>query len=478
MTKSRVLHSIKKVDKEYGVGSDFWRNGTALTGLLAGALGGNVTGGMAAGAAPYVAGLIKSVTDGHKSARIALHTLASAVLVQLQGGNAAVGAAGGFIAASSSEALSLAFYNKEPDKLSPDEKTVIVNLVAALGAAGGSVAAGNSSGIGGGANAARVEVENNTFLISLHPDAYQNEFKKSGDPLYRLTDKYEQEVREHAEAGDPVAIQELHNLEEAKENAKAAIALYGVLAGGSTALAATPELIALVRATASSCAGNPVLCANEVSIWIAEMAVGDALPAGLTAATVSKMSVAELSELKALMAVEKQTGQKVSAESLETVMFNSGGKGNWTKELNNPQPNKIYPVDGNKIFKTDELGRTSSVEANLSLITNDRNTYQQCKTGKCGLDSDEGGHLIASIFNGPGEKINIVPMDANLNKGEWKKMENYWANELKSGNSVNVKINPVYIGESQRPVSFDVVYSINNDRPVVKNINNMPGGVK
>ncbi|XWJ91302.1 VENN motif pre-toxin domain-containing protein [Phytobacter ursingii] len=151
----------KEVDKEYGVGSDFWRNGTALTGLLAGALGGNVTGGMAAGAAPYVAGLIKSVAGGHESARIALHTLASAVLVQLQGGNAAAGAAGGFIASSGSEALSLAFYNKEPDKLSPDEKTVIVNLVAALGAAGGSVAAGNSSGTGSGANAARVEVENN-----------------------------------------------------------------------------------------------------------------------------------------------------------------------------------------------------------------------------------------------------------------------------------------------------------------------------
>ncbi len=118
---------------------------------------------MAAGAAPYVAGLIKSVAGGHESARIALHTLASAVLVQLQGGNAAAGAAGGFIASSSSEALSLAFYNKKPEALSPDEKTVIVNLVAALGAAGGSVAAGNSSGIGSGANAARVEVENNSL---------------------------------------------------------------------------------------------------------------------------------------------------------------------------------------------------------------------------------------------------------------------------------------------------------------------------
>jgi len=91
-----------------------------------------------------------------------LHTLASAVLVKARGGNAATGAAGGFVAASGSAALSLAFYNKKPEKLSPNEKTVIANLVAAPGAASGSMAAGNSTGIGSGANAARVEVENNS----------------------------------------------------------------------------------------------------------------------------------------------------------------------------------------------------------------------------------------------------------------------------------------------------------------------------
>ncbi|EMD9247083.1 hemagglutinin repeat-containing protein [Cronobacter dublinensis] len=167
----------KEVDKQYGVGSDFWRNGSAITGLLAGALGGNVKGGMAAGAAPYVAGLIKSIANGSEPARIALHTLASAVLVKAQGGNAAAGAAGGFVAASSSAALSLAFYNKKPEELSPDEKTVIVNLVAALGAAGGSMAAGNSTGIGSGANAARVEVENN----SLTGDAARQSVKQSAE---------------------------------------------------------------------------------------------------------------------------------------------------------------------------------------------------------------------------------------------------------------------------------------------------------
>ncbi|EOI5798900.1 VENN motif pre-toxin domain-containing protein [Cronobacter dublinensis] len=84
-------------------------------------------------------------------------------MVKAQGGNAAAGAAGGFVAASGSERLSAAFYNTKSEELFPDEKTVIVNLVAAPGAAGGSMAAGNSTGISSGANAARVEVENNAL---------------------------------------------------------------------------------------------------------------------------------------------------------------------------------------------------------------------------------------------------------------------------------------------------------------------------
>lgn len=65
----------------------------------------------------------------------------------------------------------------------------------------------------------------------------------------------------------------------------------------------------------------------------------------------------------------------------------------------------------------------------LTIVTN-RKSYvpdeirrQQCKAGKCGVSGDEGGHLIASIFGGLGEKFNIVPMNGNLNKRAWKKME-------------------------------------------------------
>ncbi|WP_242391655.1 DNA/RNA non-specific endonuclease, partial [Escherichia coli] len=188
---------------------------------------------------------------------------------------------------------------------------------------------------------------------------------------------------------------------------------------------------------------------------------------------------AEILAVAALGAVTGGMGKSgTSTVTKNIVVVNSGKKGAWNQAMNKPEPNTIYKVDGNKTFQTDALGRTSSVEGILVASKSDRNTYQQCKAGKCGSSGDEGGHLIASIFNGPGEKLNLVPMDGNLNKGVWKQMENTWANALKDGKQVNVKIEPVYTGENKRPDSFSVTYSIDGGRPVIKDISNAPGGVK
>ena len=159
-----------------------------------------------------------------------------------------------------------------------------------------------------------------------------------------------------------------------------------------------------------------------------------------------------------------------------TIETESGSKGNWNELLNNPEPNTRYIVDGNKIYDTDHLGRVVRVEAMLKLDTLDRNTYQQLKAGKQGIDGDEGGHLIASILNGSGEKINLLPMNSNLNRGVWKKLENRWAKALRKGKTVKVKIEPVYQGTDIRPESFDVLYSIDNRRWVKTVLLNQAGG--
>ncbi|EKT4465056.1 DNA/RNA non-specific endonuclease [Pseudomonas putida] len=129
-------------------------------------------------------------------------------------------------------------------------------------------------------------------------------------------------------------------------------------------------------------------------------------------------------------------GPKGTGQALREVEVSSGGKGSWTKELNKPESNTIYKIDGNKTYQTDSPGRVDKVESNLSLTRNDRNTYQQCVAGKCGVSGDEGGHLIASVFNGAGERLNLLPMNGNLNKGAWKAMENTWTSALKQGQTV------------------------------------------
>lgn len=63
-----------------------------------------------------------------------------------------------------------------------------------------------------------------------------------------------------------------------------------------------------------------------------------------------------------------------------------------------------------------------------TIETKDRNVYQQGKSVdiKDGIKGDDqGGHIIARVFNGPGEQINYVPQTAKLNNGEWKSMEKH-----------------------------------------------------
>ncbi|WP_242650071.1 DNA/RNA non-specific endonuclease [Rodentibacter trehalosifermentans] len=66
------------------------------------------------------------------------------------------------------------------------------------------------------------------------------------------------------------------------------------------------------------------------------------------------------------------------------------------------------------------------VKGQLNLDKATRNEYRQkVAGGDCRLESDCGGHLIASMFNGVGEGINLVAMDKTLNgaSGRWYKLE-------------------------------------------------------
>ena len=53
-------------------------------------------------------------------------------------------------------------------------------------------------------------------------------------------------------------------------------------------------------------------------------------------------------------------------------------------------------------------------------------------------------------------------------------MEKEWANALKETppKKVTVKINPVYEGNSKRPIEFNVKYKIGDNEAVIKSIKN------
>jgi DNA/RNA non-specific endonuclease len=118
----------------------------------------------------------------------------------------------------------------------------------------------------------------------------------------------------------------------------------------------------------------------------------------------------------------------------------------------------------------------TSVSGKLDLETAQRNGYQQKVSGREDrLPDDQGGHLIASIFNGPGDRLNLVPMDGNFNMGAWKSMETRFADALKAGKQVDVKMEIVYSAESNRPAGFVVTSTIDGIKDI-DTFRNVAGG--
>ncbi|WP_226383722.1 DNA/RNA non-specific endonuclease, partial [Paenibacillus massiliensis] len=148
------------------------------------------------------------------------------------------------------------------------------------------------------------------------------------------------------------------------------------------------------------------------------------------------------------------------------------------------KPNAKYTTPQGYTYETNEFGRIESVEADLQLGKGTRNQYAQSNVGETDRirgdypDRDDGGHLIGSQFKGSGDIDNLVPMNSQINEagGKWHQMEKEWASALERKESVKVKINPQYTGNSARPDSFIVEYSIDDGRTKKITIENQIGG--
>ena len=164
-----------------------------------------------------------------------------------------------------------------------------------------------------------------------------------------------------------------------------------------------------------------------------------------------------------------KAAEEKKAESKSGIKEYFDDNGTKYREGDNLLPNTEYEINGYK-YKTDDKGRPISAEGKLRISDSDypRNMEmvreidsQEYKQG------DDRGHLIAHWFGGSDKLENLVPMDAKLNRGDFKKLENTLADAVNGGADVRLKVEPVYEGNSTRPSEFRVSYSIDGDKEVV-----------
>lgn len=144
-------------------------------------------------------------------------------------------------------------------------------------------------------------------------------------------------------------------------------------------------------------------------------------------------------------------------------VYETDDNGNTYKKDGELLPNTEYEIGGYK-YTTDEKGRITSAEGQLHLSDTGRKTINEDNVGgEDKLDTDDRGHLIADRFDGSNKIENLVAMDSNLNRGEYKALENKLADALSDGKDVRMRVEPIYEGDSKRPSGFQVVYSINGE---------------
>jgi len=138
--------------------------------------------------------------------------------------------------------------------------------------------------------------------------------------------------------------------------------------------------------------------------------------------------------------------------------------GNEYRSGNDLKPNNQYEINGYK-YSTDDEGRITAAEGKLHMKEHDGRLPMNDSISVIGKgfekETDDRGHLIGDQFGGSGGMENMIPQDSSINRGSYKNLENQLANEVKAGNDVSVKVEPVYVDDSKRPDAVVVTSTIN-----------------
>ena len=135
-------------------------------------------------------------------------------------------------------------------------------------------------------------------------------------------------------------------------------------------------------------------------------------------------------------------------------------------------------MNGN-IYTTDDKGRIVHCEAKPqhSPETPRSNKEQKESGGDDRRESDQGGHVIGRDLGGDSGNGNLIPMDANINQSDYKRMENEIKKHLDNGSEVSVTVDIHYSDDSRRPDKITVTVNVDGKDTVYIFDNNMDGSL-
>lgn len=128
-------------------------------------------------------------------------------------------------------------------------------------------------------------------------------------------------------------------------------------------------------------------------------------------------------------------------------------------ENGNLKPNCEYILNGFK-YKTDANGRIINAQGDVKLPIGKRDNSGMIMNSKDKLSTDHKGHVIGHQLGGVESEGNLVPQDGELNNTEYRKLENYLAKLKADGHDVKIDVKLCYKGDSDRPDSFRVKYTV------------------
>ena len=122
------------------------------------------------------------------------------------------------------------------------------------------------------------------------------------------------------------------------------------------------------------------------------------------------------------------------------------------------KPNCEYTLSGFK-YKTDSNGRIINAQGDVKLPKSERDQNPDIKSRDKRPDDDK-GHIIGHQLGGTETEGNLVPQNRVLNRGEYNQLEKQLAKLKAEGHDVKVEVTLKYKGDSDRPDSFRVKYTV------------------